>query len=131
MAESDKIKANQLIDENIFDNTTKSAKALEMELSKLVIGFEGIIKANAEMLKLNKDPKTAQGIKEVNAALIENEKLRKAILIAERELIKNGSEQLKQDRELIRNAAERDKAAAKELKNQQAQNGAYGMRHHR
>lgn len=125
MAESDKIKSQDLIQDNVFDNTTKSAKALEQELSKLVIGFEGIIKANAEMLKLNKDPKAASQIKEVNAALIENEKLRKAVAIAERELIKNGSEQLKQDRELIKNARERQKDADKQLKQQQAQNGVY------
>jgi hypothetical protein len=125
VAESDKIKAQDLIQDNVFDNTTKSAKALEQELSKLVIGFEGIIKANAEMLKLNKDPKAASQIKEVNAALIENEKLRKAVAVAERELIKNGSEQLKQDRELLRLSKERQKEEDKAFKQQQAQNSAY------
>jgi len=53
MAESQKIESKEIIQENLFENTTKSAKQLSDALALLEIGFEDVIKAQAKILKNN------------------------------------------------------------------------------
>ena len=125
MAESDKIKGQDLIQDNVFENTTKSAKELEVELSKLVVGFEGIIKANNEMLKLNKDPKTALEIKNVNELLDKQQKARIALNTVNESTSKLNQQLKKEGIDEIKLKREQQKETDKATKEQQKQNGAY------
>lgn len=68
MAESQKIESKEIIQENLFDNTTKSAKQLSDALTLLEIGFEDVIKAQAKILK-NTKLDSVENIKKVTKAM--------------------------------------------------------------
>jgi hypothetical protein len=115
MSESNPIKRQELIEDNVFSNATKSANELKDVLSDLVVGFEGIIKVNNEFLKLNKDPKSAKEIRDISKAIVEQEKARKALFMAEQQAERLKQQELKTEKEAINTL----KAKQAELKRQQ------------
>jgi predicted nucleic acid-binding Zn-ribbon protein len=122
MAESDKIKRGQIIEDGIFKPTTTEVKELREEMVLLVDGFKDVIKTKSEWLKTNSKGQSSSEIKNQAAAIKELELARKAYNAAqlaqekiEQQLIKNGTEQIKQDKELIN----LHRAKAAELKKEQ------------
>ena len=127
MEESNKIKSTDLIEKDVFDNTIKSAKLLEAELSKLIIGFEGVIKAGAIALNKKDDPKSASDIREFTHLLNEQQKARVAlntVLITESKLKQEFSKQLLEENkvrkanqsEILKQAKEQEKLTSEYAK---------------
>ena len=127
MAESKPIKSNELIDDDVFTKATANAAALEGEIAKLTVGLEGVIKANATLLKQNKDPKDSSQIKEQIRLLGEQEKARKAYYAAEQasERLKQAS--LKTQRDEIALLKQQQSEAAKQAKAAQQLNSEYSI----
>lgn len=78
MAESKKITSKEIIQENLFANTTKSAKELSDTLAALEIGFEDIIKIQAKVLK-NTKLDSADSIRKVSKAIQDESKAIEAL----------------------------------------------------
>jgi hypothetical protein len=75
MAESDKIKSSDIIQEDLFANTTKSANELLQVIEALKKEMVGVAEASAKLAqKQSKSMKNADDINKVNKAL--NEKCR-------------------------------------------------------
>ena len=73
MTESKKILSKEIIQDNLFANTTKSAKELSDTLAALEIGFEDIIKIQSKVLK-NTKLDSADSIRKVSKAIQEESK---------------------------------------------------------
>jgi len=89
MAESDKIKASDIIQKDLFDNTIKSAEKLTTTLDTLEKELIDIAEAQAKIAKnSSKEFKNADDIQKVNSALNESAKARKRANTIQKEKIK-------------------------------------------
>ena len=139
MAKSNQIKSSELIQENIFDNTIKSAEELNATLNDLKKNFIEVSKESVKYAQSNKTPKNAQELKAVNDAIDKGTKARiSAIKVAkiqkqlELEEEKLRQAKLKTEKQLrdAETKANREKEKAlkqqqKEIDNLAKQNSAY------
>jgi len=88
MAESDKIKADDIIQKDLFENTIKSAEELNKSLDNLEKQLIGIAEAQAKIAKnASKEFKNADDVAKVNNALKESSKARDAASKIDKERI--------------------------------------------
>lgn len=98
MAESDKIKADDIIQKDLFENTIKSAEDLNKSLDNLEKQLIGIAEAQAKIAKnASKEFKNADDVNKVNNALKESSKAREAASKIDKERIR-----LKEKLDLLR-----------------------------
>jgi hypothetical protein len=89
MAESDKIKADDIIQKDLFDNTIQSAEELTKSLDDLEKQLIGIAEAQAKIAKnASKEFKNADDIAKVNVALGESAKAREKASKIDKERIR-------------------------------------------
>ena len=125
MAESDKIKSDQIIDDALFEKAIANAEVFEDKIDGIVLGLKEIIAANSEFLKQNKNPEGTKAIKANTTAIIENEKARKALFMAEQQKQKLIQQEQKTAREARKETERRAKNTVKEAKAQANLNSAY------
>ena len=98
MSESKKITSSEIIQANLFDNTTKSAKKLSDVLAELEIGFEDLIKIQKQVLS-STPLTTAENIRKVTLAIKENEKVTKAYNEVKKEQTKIQEQEIKVEKQ--------------------------------
>lgn len=139
MAKSNQIKSSELIQDNIFDNTIKSAEELNATLNDLKKNFIEVSKESVKYAQSNKTPKNAQELKAVNDAIdkgtkarisaievakiqkqleLEEEKLRQAKLKTEKQLLDAETKANREQEKAL-------KQQQKEIDNLAKQNSAY------
>lgn len=108
MSQSAPIKSTDIIENGLFDPSKKSGEELLKTLKDLIEGLKLINKESVEFLKVNRDPKTAAGLKEVIEHIDKARKSRQALANVEKEASKA---QEKFDQEAQKRAAKEAKKA--------------------
>ncbi len=128
MAEGNKIKSSEVIDENLFTKQIAEAQALSKELVLVVEGLKGVVSANASLMRQSKGESSAD-LKERLNLIKENKAARLALIETEKVQALNNEKiaqaQLKTDRETLRNSQQKQKETDKEIKLQQQQNSEF------
>ena len=87
MAQSNKLQYTEIIEKDFFKNPKESAEEFNIALLDLAEGFKVVQKEATAFLKVNKDPKTAEELKKVNAEIDKSVKSRQALSIIEKQLL--------------------------------------------
>ncbi len=87
MAQSDKIKHSDIIENDIFKNSQKSAEEFNLALLDLAEGFKVVQKEATSFLKVNKDPKSAEELKKVNENINKSVLARKSLAEVDKQLL--------------------------------------------
>lgn len=114
MAESDKIKTSDLIEDNLFQKQIQAAKDFAEASQLVVVGLKEIYKTNLEVLKV-KTPVDSKSIKEQSAALVEAEKVRKSIIATELQAEKLKQQQIKTEQQYAKTKRDSNEDANREL----------------
>ena len=107
MATSDKVTSEDIIQKDLFKNTIESTNELKKALKDLEIGMKAVNKESADVIKANKNPKSAKEIKEVNKAIQDEAKSRKALAEIEKQQKKLTDDEIKQNEILKRQEKDR------------------------
>ena len=87
MTQSNKLQYTEIIEKDFFKNPKESAEEFNIALLDLAEGFKVVQKEATAFLKVNKDPKTAEELKKVNAEIDKSVKSRQALSIIEKQLL--------------------------------------------